>query len=385
MLATMERPQAKYVDVGGEVAYQVVGQGPPDLIWVPGSGHVDMVWEDPVFVTFLERLASFSRLILFDRRGTGASDAVPDTAMPTWEEWAEDVGAVLDAAGSERTVVFAESDGGPTGLLFTAMQPVRVSGLILANTSARRLGADDYPIGVAPESVDDRIEMIRAAWGTPGVVPAVFPSRASDPEFVQWVARLMRAIATPRNVAAQIRYIVESLDARDALPLIKMPTLVLHSKDNVVYSTERAASMGDQAWHSLLDAHDRTVQGHLRRFRGNEIKTTGDGFLASFDGPARAIRCALAISESTRWLGIDLHLGLHTGECEVRGEELGGLAVHIAARIGSVAGPGEVRSHPPLRIWWPGRGSTLWTGETTNSKGCRGPGSSTRQCRDRRP
>jgi class 3 adenylate cyclase len=395
------------VEVGGaEVAYQVVGQGPPDVVYAAGWGHIDLRWEDPVLAAFLERLASFSRLILFDRRGTGASDAVPDTAMPTWEEWADDLRGVLDAAGSERAVVLAEGDGGPTGLLFTAMQPERVSALILANTTARFLRAEDYPIGYAPEAVDVGMEMWRVAWGTPEIVPMVFPSRANDPEFAQWWAKLMRAVATPKNGVAQARYIIESLDARQALPLIQVPTLVVHTKNNLLYSieqgryladhidgvkfvelpgadafvatsptameeiaefltgerpevevdrilttllftdivgsTERAASMGDQAWRSLLDAHDRTVRDHLRRFRGKEINTTGDGFLASFDGPARAIRCALAISESTKPLGIDLHLGLHTGECEVRGDDLGGLAVHFAARIGALAAPGEV-------------------------------------------
>jgi class 3 adenylate cyclase len=407
LLAAMERPQTRYVDVGGaEVAYQIVGQGPPDVVYVPGFGHVDLRWDDRLQAAFLERLASFGRLILFDRRGTGASDAIPDTAMPTWEEWADDVRAVLDAAGSERTVVLAENDGGPTGLLFTAMQPERISSLILANTSARRLRADDYPMGIAPDAVDAWVEMWRTAWGTPEVMALVYPSRANDPEFRAWVAKVGRAIATPKNAAAQIRYMIESLDARHALPLIQVPTLVLHSKDNLVWSieegryladhidgarlvelpggdiqvassttameeiaefvtgerpevdvdrilttllftdivgsTERAASLGDQAWRSLLDAHDRVVREHLRRFRGKEINTTGDGFLASFDGPARAIRCALALAEATRALGLDLHLGLHTGECEVRGDDLGGLAVHIAARIASVAAPGEV-------------------------------------------
>ena len=403
----MERPQTRYVDVGGaEVAYQIVGQGPPDLVWVSGFGHVDLRWEDAGAVASLERLASFSRLILFHRRGAGASDAIPDSAMPTWEEWADDLRAVLDAAGSERTVVFAENDGGPVGLLFTAMQPERVSALILANTTARHLRADDYPIGITPEAVDDLVEMIRAGWGTPDLAAMVYPSRANDSEFRQALAWGMRAIATPRSAAAQIRYMIESLDAREALPLIQVPTLVLHTKDNVLFSieeiryladhmggaklvelsggdlwvaysapaieeiaefltgerppvevdrilttllftdivasTEQAAAMGDQAWRSLLDAHDRTVRDHLRRFRGKEINTTGDGFLASFDGPARAIRCALGLSEATRALGIDLHLGMHTGECEVRGDDLGGLAVHIAARISSLAAPGEV-------------------------------------------
>jgi class 3 adenylate cyclase/alpha-beta hydrolase superfamily lysophospholipase len=403
----MEPPQTRYVEVGGsEVAYQVVGQGPPDVVYIPGFSHIDLRWEDPVAAAFHERLASFSRLILFDRRGTGASDAIPDTAMPTWEEWADDVRAVLDAAGSERTAVFAENDGGPTGLLFTAMHPDRVSALILANTSARRLRADDYPIGIPPEAVDNVVEMYRAAWGTPDVMATGWPSRANDPEFAQWAAKATRAVATPRSAAAQIRYMIESLDARHALPLIQVPTLVLHTKDNLVYSIEecryladhidgaefvelagsdlyvassaagmeeivelltgerpevevdrilttllftdivgstaRAASLGDQAWRSLLDAHDRLVRNHLRWFRGREINTTGDGFLASFDGPARAIRCALAMAEAATALGIDLHLGLHTGECDVRGHDLGGLAVHIAARVGRLAAPGEV-------------------------------------------
>jgi class 3 adenylate cyclase len=302
-------------------------------------------------------------------------------------------------------VVFAENDGGPIGLLFTAMQPERVSSLILANTTARRLRADDYPMGIPREAVDGLVETWQTAWGTPDVVRMAFPSLANDPEFVQLAAKVNRAIATPKNAAAQIRYIVESLDAREALPLIQVPTLVLHSNTvvfpieegryladhidgakfvalpggdfhvaysptalqeiaefvtgerpaveidrilttllftDIVGSTERAAALGDQAWRSLLDTHDRTVRDQLRRFRGKEINTTGDGFLASFDGPARAIRCALAMAEALTALGIDLHLGLHTGECEVRGDDLGGLAVHIAARIGALASPGEV-------------------------------------------
>jgi class 3 adenylate cyclase len=403
----MERPQTRYVDVGGaEVAYQIVGQGPPDVVHVAGFGHIDLRWDDPVFAAFLERLASFSRLILFDRRGTGLSDPVPDSAMPTWEEWTDDVRAVLDAAGSNRAVVFAEIDGGPTGLLFTAMHPEQVSALILANTTARSMRADDYPIGIAPEVMDGALKVYKAAWGTPRVARFFYPSRVDDPEFGQYAARVTRASATPRSAAAQTRYMFESMDARDVLALIQVPTLVLTCRDNLLYpfeqgryladhidgarfvelpgadlflsssataieeigefltgerpvvefdrllttllftdivgSTERAASLGDQAWRSLLDAHDRTVRDQLRRFRGKEINTTGDGFLACFDGPARAIRCALAIIDATRTLGVDLHMGLHTGECEVRGDDLGGLAVHIAARVGSLAGPGEV-------------------------------------------
>jgi class 3 adenylate cyclase/alpha-beta hydrolase superfamily lysophospholipase len=403
----MERPETKYVDVGGaEVAYQVVGQGPPDVIWVPGFGQIDLVPEDRVFAAFLERLAFFGRLILFDRRGTGVSDAISDTAMPTWEEWADDVGAVLDAAGSERTVVFAETDGGPTGLLFTAMHPERVSGLILANTTARRLRADDYPIGIAREAVDEWVEMFRATWGTPDRVRISFPSRVNDPEFGQWLAKVTRAIANPKNAAAQVRYMIENLDARDALPLIRVPTLVLHTKNNLVYSieegryladhidgakfvelpggdlyvatsdaaveeigefvtgerppvevdrilttvlftdivgsTERAEREGDRRWSELLSAHHQVVRFELRHFRGQEIDTAGDGFLATFDGPARGIRCACAIRDGVEALGLQIRAGLHTGEVELSDSGPRGLAVHIGARVGAAAGPGEV-------------------------------------------
>jgi class 3 adenylate cyclase len=405
--AAMERPRTRYVDVGdADVAYQVLGRGPLDAVYLSGWGHIDLAWDDPVWAAFVVRLASFSRLILFDRRGTGASDAVPDKAIPTWEEWADDVRAVLDAAGSEHAAVCAEGDSGPTGLLFTAMHPERVSALILGNTTARYLRAENYPFGIKPEDVDGLVEGMRAAWGTPNMMAMAYPSRADDPEFRRQMARAMRAIATPRSAAAQIRYMMESLDAREALSLIRVPTLVLHTQKNrrfslehgryladhiagarfvelpggdvglassamaieeitefltgerppvevdrilttllftdIVSSTERAAALGDRAWRSLLDAHDRTVREQLRRFRGREISTTGDGFVTSFDGPARAIRCALAIKDAVLPLGLDLHLGLHTGECEVRGDDLGGLTVHIAARVAALAAPGEI-------------------------------------------
>jgi class 3 adenylate cyclase/alpha-beta hydrolase superfamily lysophospholipase len=403
----MERPQTSYVEVGGaEVAYQIVGQGPPDVVYVPGFSHIDLRWDNPVWAGFLERLATFGRLILFDRRGTGASDAVLDTAMPTWEEWAEDVRAVLDAARSERAVVFAENDGGPTGLLFTAMQPERVSSLILANTTARRLRSDDYPIGVAPEALDQWVELWKAAWGTAEIAPLAWPSRASDPEFRLWVAKETRAIATPKNAAAQIRYIVKNLDARDALPLIQVPTLVLSTMDNLVYtieegryladhingakfvelpggdiyvlsstmaieeigefltgerplvevdrvlttllftdivgSTQLAARAGDRRWSELLSTHREVVRSELHHFRGHEIDTAGDGFLATFDGPARAIRCACAIRDRLGALGLQMRAGLHTGEVELTDDGPRGLAIHIGARVCAISGPGEV-------------------------------------------
>jgi class 3 adenylate cyclase len=403
----MRPPQTRYVAVGdADVAYQILGEGPTDLCYVTGFGHIDLRWEFPLFADFLNGLASLSRLILLDRRGTGASDAVPNDAIPTWEQWTEDVRAVLDAAESNRTVVFAEGDGGPTGLLFAAMQPERVSALILSNTSARFLMADDYPMGLAPEAVDDFVKGLTSTWGTPEGVQITVPSRADDPEFLEYGAKNSRAAATPRSAAAQLRYIVESLDAREALSLIQAPTLVLHARDNLVVpfaegryiadhvggarfvelpgadiyaatsriameeiaefltgerpavevdrilttvlftdivgSTQRAAAEGDHRWTELLSAHNRVVRAELHRFRGQEIDTAGDGFLATFDGPARAIRCACAIRDRVHDLGLQIRAGLHTGEVEVSEGGLRGLAVHIGARVGAAAGPDDV-------------------------------------------
>jgi class 3 adenylate cyclase/alpha-beta hydrolase superfamily lysophospholipase len=405
----MERPEIRYVDVGGaEVAYQIVGQGPLDLLYFYGLGsHFEHFWDMPLYAEFLTRLASFSRLVLFDRRGTGGSDPIPHDLFPAWEEWTDDVRGVLDAVGSSRTAVFAAGDAGPIAILFAALHPERVSALVLFNTTARYLADDDYPVGLPSEVVDFLVEGVGAIWGTIDAVRAANPDREGDTEFLEHLARQFRSAATPRAAAVQSKYIWRSLDVRQALPLVGVPTLVLHVRDNpivpiehgryladhilgaalvelpgrdyaavssgkailneivefltgerpavevdrilttllftdIVSSTERAAALGDQAWRSVLDAHDRTVRDQLRRFRGKEINTTGDGFLACFDGPARAIRCSQAIAGATTRLGIELRMGLHTGECEVRGDDLGGLAVHIAARVGSLARPGEV-------------------------------------------
>lgn len=403
-----EPPETRYVAVGdADVAYQILGEGPLDLLYFGGLGtHIDFLWDYPPSAAFFSRLASFGRLILFDRQGTGASDAVPHSAIPTWEAWTDDIRAVLDAAGSERAVIFAELDAGPIAILFAATQPERVKGLILANTSSRYLAADDYPVGASLEYVDAMVQLIRKTWGTPAAVQAFRPD--ASPELVRWNTRLLRAAATPRSAAAQYRYILTTLDVRNVLPMIQTPTLVLHTENqplfsieharylashiagaelvqlpseetyfspggyarvmdeiaqfltgerppveierilttvlvtDIVGSTEHAVSVGDREWRTILDAHDRTVRGALRRFRGREVNTTGDGFLASFDGPARAIRCAQAIIDAVEPLGIELRAGLHTGECELREDDLGGIAVHIAARVGSVARQGEV-------------------------------------------
>jgi class 3 adenylate cyclase/pimeloyl-ACP methyl ester carboxylesterase len=404
----MKRPETKYVDVGGtDVAYMVIGDGPIDLLYCYGLGsHLENFWDYEPTRNILLRLASFSRLIFFDRRGTGASDGVAGNAIPTWEEWTEDLRAVLDAVASERAAVLASLDASPIAMLYAAMHPDRVSALILVNSGARFAVADDYPIGMPEADINALVAVIREAWGTEDFALASNPSCAQDPDFREFISRIMRALATPRTAAEQYSNILRN-DVRDALPLIQAPTLVVHSRDNaflssdisryvadhipratflewptgdvalapfmlgvadhieefltgirpavpvervlttvlftdIVASTERAAALGDRAWRELLDKHDRVVREELRHFRGREVNTTGDGFIASFDGPARAIRCARAISDSTRALGVDVRAGLHTGECEVRGDDLGGLAVHIAARVAALAQPGEV-------------------------------------------
>ena len=406
-----EVPETRYVAVGdADVAYQVIGDGSPDLLYCYGLGsHIEWWWEIPAIAEVFLRLSSFSRLIVFDRRGTGASDGIPRSAIPNWEQWAEDMGAVLDAAGSRKAAIVATLDAGPMAVLFAAVHPDRVSALVLLNTAARYQAADDYPIGATPEAIDTLVDLIASTWASPDFLRLVNPDGANDPEYLRLVGKMTRSSATPRSVAAQYNYILRSLDVRQVLPLLQVPVLVLHVRDSffiplahgryladhihgakfielpgsstavdggqhadmmidevaefltgsrpeveiervlttvlftdIVGSTSRAASLGDQRWHALLDAHDKTVREQLRRFKGKEINTTGDGFVASFDGPARAIRCGQAILEATTKLGIDLRVGLHTGECEVRGDDLGGLAVHIAARIAALAGPAEV-------------------------------------------
>jgi len=403
-----EPPETRYVDVGGaKVAYQVVGDGPPDLLYLE-IGQIDLRWDTPRFADFFARLASFSRLILFDRRGTGASDRLPHNDVPTWEDWAEDARAVLDAAGAGRAAVFAVADAGPIGVLLAAMDPARVGALVLDNTSARFMVDDDYPIGLSAEVVESIVELFETTWATEDFVRMIVPdAMADDTEYLRSLGKQLRAVATPQMVGALYRYMMESVDVRSVLPLIQVPVLVFHNDRNpviplahgrylaehlpgakfiekasdaaafdstdadfvaevaefltgerpavevdrilttllftdIVGSTGVAASLGDERWRSVLDAHDRAVRDQLRRFRGREINTTGDGFLAAFDGPARAIRGAQAILDAARELGIDVRAGLHTGECEVRGDDLAGLAVHVAARVGAEADAGEV-------------------------------------------
>jgi class 3 adenylate cyclase len=405
----VEIPETQYVTVGdAQIAYQVLGEGPVDLVFNHGHCHIDVHWELEPEAEFFFKLASFTRLILFDRRGSGASDRVENGGFPTWEEWNQDLLAVLDAVGSKTSAIFGEYEAGPLAVLFAATHPDRVTSLILGNTTAKYGYADDYQIGIPIESIDARVEMLQQYWGTPAIASA-FPSIADDPRICAQVAKVCRASATPRAAAAQARYVYSELDARSSLPLVRVPTLVLVNRNtptqelaalardtasriegskfvefdgvdsmffvgpnagviaevsefltgereivepdrilatllfsDIVGSTERAVTDGDHRWRNLLDAHDEVVRLHLAKFKGREVKHTGDGVLATFDGPARAVRCAKAIVERIRQLGIEVRIGLHTGECEVRGDDLAGLAIHIASRVMGSAAPSEI-------------------------------------------
>ena len=408
MAAPREMSETRYVDVGdADVAYRVVGDGPVDLLWFDGLGsHVDMDEGDPNY-SWQNVLKSFSRLILFDRRGTGASDGLARNAKPAWEEWADDLRAVLDAAGSDTTAISATGDAGPIAIMFAALHPARVSALILDNTSARFLRADDYPIGMSQARVDAVVEMVASLWGTEEFLAVQNPGLADDGERARawpgntglprprgtqplsfgtssrtstsarfctssrprrWCCTRLRIRSSASTTAAtspvtsQRRGLLKSpawdrprwsrgsacsrgghrvLDrGASAVDVDRVLTTVLFT--DIVASTEQLASVGDRRWRAMLDAHDRAVREQLHRFRGREIKTTGDGFHACFDGPGRAIGCARSITQAAQELGIEVRAGLHTGECEIRGDDLAGLAVHLAARIGSLARPGEV-------------------------------------------
>ena len=390
------------------IAYQVVGEGPVDLVWAPGyMSHVEQNWWWPGYADFLERLASFSRLILFDRRGTGLSDRT--LALGSFEEMMDDIRAVMDAASSPRATLFGGAEGGPMCALFAATYPERTTALILGASYARRKWAPDYPWGLDEASQERILAAYENRWGTDPLfgVHALAPTLADDERFQRWHAQACRFAGTPASARAWFQITME-IDIRDVLPAIRVPTLVLHRTGDLVVpveagrylaeripdakyvevagvdhypfvggadaladeveefitgsrhfrepdrvlatvlftdivgSTERAAELGDRRWRDLLSDHHRHVREQLERFRGAEVRISGDGFLATFDGPARAIRCACAIRDALLQLGIEIRAGLHTGEIELTETGVEGIAVHIGARIAALAGPCEV-------------------------------------------
>jgi class 3 adenylate cyclase len=400
------RPVTSYAKSGDvHIAYQVTGHGPLDLVVVPGFvSHLEADWNSPLQTRFIERLSSFSRLIRFDKRGTGLSDRVP---IPTLEQRMDDVRMVMDAVGSERAALYGVSEGGPMSLLFAATYPARTTALVIYGSYARRLWAPDHPFGRTQAEWDEIIQRLEREWGGPVAMDVWAPSRIHDERFQEGWAAYLRLAASPGAAAAVMRMNGE-IDVRHVLPVIRVPTLILHrigdrltSIDqarvmahgiagaklvelpgldhhptagdadaivdeieefltgvrhgpeadrilatvlftDIVGATEKAAALGDRRWRVLLESHHGLVRRELGRFRGREIDTAGDGFLATFDGPARAVRCARAVSDGVRALGLEVRAGLHTGEVELLEGKVSGLAVHIGARVATTAGPGEV-------------------------------------------
>lgn len=405
----MQRPETRYARSGDvHVAYQTLGDGPMDVLFVDQWwSNVDSQWELPPLARMLERFASFSRLILLDKRGTGLSDPVPVGGLPTLEEWMDDIRAVLDAVGSQRAALLSGIGASYLTILFSATYPDRTSALVLIDGYARLLGADDYLPWLPREFPLAEGEAIRAGWGRGVLLERLAPDEARDPAVVRAFAAYERQSASPGIGRAMLQALYEG-DVRRVLPAIRVPTLVIahaqsaripieHSRylaehipeatylelpgnenlpwagdqtrlvaeiqeyltgnrpreepdrvlatvlfTDIVGSTKRAAELGDHRWRSLLAAHDQAARLELERHRGREIDTTGDGFLAIFDGPARAIRCAAAIREAVRSLGLEIRSGLHTGEVELENGKVKGIAVHIGARVAALAGAGEV-------------------------------------------
>jgi class 3 adenylate cyclase len=401
------RPETKYALSGDvNIAYQVIGDGPVDVVYVPGFlSNLEYAWEDPNTVRLLEGLASFSRLICFDKRGTGLSDRT--VSIPTLEHRMDDVRAVMDAAGSERACLFGTSEGGPMSLLFSATYPRRTAALALYGSYARLAWAPDYPCGRTQGAQDARLATVRAAWGTGATWETFAPSLGRNPAYRTWCATFERLSASPGAVVALLRMNYE-IDARHVLHSVRVPTLVLHRTGDrntpleqgrylaehipgakhvelpgddhspwagdvdglvgeieefftgvrhrpepdrvlatvlftdIVDSTRKAVELGDRQWRDLLERHHAIIRAHLGRFRGREIDTAGDGFLATFDGPARAVNAATAITSDLKKLGVNIRAGVHTGECETMGEKLSGVAIHVGARVASLAAPGEV-------------------------------------------
>jgi class 3 adenylate cyclase len=393
---------------GQHVAYEVSGAGPLDLVFIPDwVTNLEVMREEPTITRFFDRLASFSRLIVLDKRGSGLSDPVPLGAIPTIEEWMQDVCAVLDDLGSTRAALLGHGEGGPMAMLFAATHPDRTHAIVLADTSARRKRAADYPCGLPDDTARRYIETVVAEWGSGAAALRAAPGEAQQAGFVERRGRLERLAMSPGEFAAIYPSTYE-LDIRPVLETIRVPTLVLHRLDNpyvrvangrylaehiagatlvelpgrehlfhagdttlmldhvqefltgtreapdhdrvlatvlftdIVGATGLAERLGDRDWRDLLERHHALVRQELERFRGREVDTAGDGFFATFDGPARGVRCALAIRDVVRTLGIEIRAGLHIGECEVMGAKVGGIAVHTAARIMSESRPGGV-------------------------------------------
>ena len=411
----MEPPETRYVKTpdGAHIAYQVFGNGPFDLVYVPGfASNVEYMWRVEPFARGLRRLGSFARVVVFDRRGTGLSDRIDETNLPTLEARMDDIRAVMDAAAVERAALFGSEDGAHLCAVFAAAHPSRVVACVFHGTGARGQSAPDYPWAWSSEQWDEYLDAVDRQWGTQamadGLAATCYPSHAADAGFRRELASFLRFSASP-GAAGVFESLLRDVDIRDVLPTIQVPVLVAHRVDDtvesiecarhlaanipgarllelpgadhypfsgsqnelfdpverflvtahgaevdfdrvlatvlftdVVSSTEAAAGMGDRAWRDLIATHHQRVRSLLARFRGREVDVAGDGFFAVFDGPARAVRCGLAICDDASALGFDVRVGVHTGEVELDGLAVRGLAVHIGARIAAEAAPGDV-------------------------------------------
>ena len=400
-------PETRYAKSGDvHIAYQVVGNGPMDLVLIPGLfTHVEHQWDEPSFARFLNRLASFSRLIVSDARGAGLSDQAPE--LPPMEEQIDDLMTVLDAVGSSSAAIFGISQAGPMAILFAASYPERTRAIVLYGSYASPRQREGYPWGRSAEWMDEFDRQVDRDWGSGVFLTQMAPSRLADEPFRRWWGKYERLSHGPGNALAYFRMNAQ-IDVRAILPSIQVPTLVLQRREDVyrdpgnarylaahvpgaklveldgidhlpylgdadaildevqefltgvrppperdrvlatvlftdiVGSTEHASAIGDRAWKELLERHHALVREELSRYRGREIDTAGDGFLATFDGPARAVRCAVAIIRAMPDIGLEVRAGVHTGEVELMGTGVGGIAVHIGARVAGLAGPGEV-------------------------------------------
>ncbi len=423
------QPETRYARSGDvNVAYQVAGAGPVDIVYAPAISHLELAWESPLETRFLNRLASICRLIMFNQRGTGMSDRV--AGVPTLEMRMDDIRAVMDAAGSERAVVFGLGDAGPLGVLFAATYRERTSALVLMNSSPRFVRSPELPWLQTRAEAELFVKEIERGWGEAAFMDGWL--RELNPgvtdEEARHLARLLRVAVSPGSAAAYVRLNLDT-DVCDVLPLVRVPTLVMHRKEtsswdirsghyladqipgarllelpgadfsphlgdqetlfaalesflddvvqgrqweaepdrvlatvlftDIVGATSRAAELGDRAWRELLQRHHEAVRAQLGRFRGKEVDTAGDGFFASFDGPARAIACARAIVEAMPGLGLEVRAGLHTGECELIDGKVAGIAVHTGARVASNAQPGEVLVSSTVKDLVAGSGMTF--------------------------
>ena len=429
--------EVRFTRSGGvDVAYRVLGDGPIDLVYAQGAyTHLEVEWELPQFRRYCERLAEFTRLILFDKRGMGMSERVPGAA--TLEERMDDIRAVLDAAGSERAAVMGESEGGPLGMLFAAAHPERTVALILQGAEVRERTDEDWPWGeTTEEAFEQAMGTLGERWGKGLAFKYLAPSVGDVAWGREWFGRLQVHSNTPNGAEAFMRMAFD-IDVRHVVESIKVPTLVLHTSDDqvchvenarflartipnakyvelpggdhlpwfdpdetiaeirefltgrrdattpdrrlatilftdLVGSTARAAELGDRRWRDLLERHHATVRQELERFDGSEMDTAGDGFFATFDGPARGIRCARAIVGAVRPLGLEVRAGLHTGEVEVADSKIAGIAVNIGARVAAQAGPGEVLVSSTVRDLVAGSGLEFQDRGTTELKGVPG-------------